>query len=117
MNKVVPSVEEAISGIEDGAVIAIPGFFAAGVPRVLLKAIIAKGVENLTLTCGCGPLLGASDELEALVKNGQIISRVIPPAKHSVPSGTERLSLSCLSPSQLHLFSERRGTHRLTVLN
>jgi len=72
LNKVVPSVEEAIADIEDGAVIAIPGFFAAGVPRVLLRALIAKGVRNLTLACGCGPLLGASDELEALVKNGQI---------------------------------------------
>lgn len=72
MNKVVPSVEEAIADIEDGAVIAIPGFFAAGVPRALLKALIAKGVKNLTLACGCGPLLGASKELEALIKNGQI---------------------------------------------
>lgn len=72
MNKVVASVEEAIADIEDGAMIAIPGFFAAGVARTLLRALIAKGVKNITLTCGCGPLLGASEELELLVKNGQI---------------------------------------------
>jgi len=72
LDKVVRSTEEAVADIEDGAMIAIPGFFAAGVPRVLLKALIAKGTKNLTLACGCGPLLGASEELTQLVKNGQI---------------------------------------------
>jgi 3-oxoacid CoA-transferase subunit A len=72
MDKVVENVEEALSGIEDGAVIAIGGFFAAGVPRILLKALIAKGIKNLTLACGSGPLLGAKDELSELVKNRQI---------------------------------------------
>jgi 3-oxoacid CoA-transferase subunit A len=72
MNKVANNVEEALSGIEDGAVIAIGGFFAAGVPRILLRALIAKGVKNLTLACGSGPLLGAKDELSELVNNRQI---------------------------------------------
>jgi 3-oxoacid CoA-transferase subunit A len=72
MDKVLPSLEEAIADIKDGAMIAIPGFFACGVPRALLQAIIKKGVKDLTLTCGCGPLLGASQELTALVKNGQL---------------------------------------------
>lgn len=72
MNKVVNEIEEALSGIEDGQMIAIGGFFAAGVPRILLRALIAKGVKNLTLTCGSGPLLGAKDELNELVSNRQI---------------------------------------------
>ena len=72
MDKVLPSLEEAIADIKDGAMIAIPGFFACGVPRALLQAIIKKGTKNLTLTCGCGPLLGAADELRALTLNGQI---------------------------------------------
>ena len=72
MNKVWNGAEEAIADVEDGVTIAIPGFFAAGVPRVLLRAIIAKGVKNLTLACGCGPLLGATEELTQLVKNKQI---------------------------------------------
>jgi len=72
MNKAQPSPEQAISDIDNGAMIAIPGFFAAGVPRILLRALIAKGVKNLTLACGVGPLLGAVDELEELVRNGQI---------------------------------------------
>jgi 3-oxoacid CoA-transferase subunit A len=72
LDKVFPSIEKAVEDIPDGAVIAIPGFFACGVPRALLQAIIKKGTKNLTLTCGCGPLLGAADELRALVKNGQL---------------------------------------------
>ncbi len=72
MDKVLPGLDEAIADIKDGAMIAIPGFFACGVPRALLQAIIKKGTRDLTLTCGCGPLLGAADELRALVKNGQL---------------------------------------------
>lgn len=72
MDKVLPSLEEAITDIKDGAMIAIPGFFACGVPRALIQALIKKGVKDLTLTCGCGPLLGASKELTELVTNGQL---------------------------------------------
>ena len=72
MNKVYPSIDEAIDDIQDGAMIAVPGFFACGVPRELLQAIIRKGTKNLTLTCGCGPLLGAATELRMLVENGQL---------------------------------------------
>jgi len=72
LEKLYSSIDETIADIKDGAVIAIPGFFACGVPRDLLQAIIRKGTKNLTLSCGCGPLLGAADELRALVKNGQL---------------------------------------------
>jgi 3-oxoacid CoA-transferase subunit A len=72
MNKTVKDVEEALAGIEDGATVAIGGFFAAGVPRTLLRALIDKGTKNLTLACGSGPLLGAKDELHLLVHNNQI---------------------------------------------
>ncbi len=72
MDKVVNTAEEAVADVEDGATIAIGGFFAAGVPRILLRALIARGAKNLTLACGCGPLLGATEELKALVKNGRV---------------------------------------------
>jgi 3-oxoacid CoA-transferase subunit A len=72
MDKTVRNVEEALAGIEDGAIVAIGGFFAAGVPRTLLRALIDKGTKNLTLACGSGPLLGAMDELSRLVQNDQI---------------------------------------------
>jgi len=72
MNKVVSGIEEAIYDIHDGSVIAIPGFFTCGVPRELLNAIIKKGVKNLTLACGAGPLVGCTDEARQLIENGQI---------------------------------------------
>ena len=72
MNKVVPDIDTAIADIEDGAIIAIPGFFACGVPRDLINALVRKGTKDLTLTCGCGPLLGAANELSTLVKNGKL---------------------------------------------
>jgi 3-oxoacid CoA-transferase subunit A len=72
LDKVYPGIDEAIADIKNGAMIAVPGFFAAGVPRYLLQAVIRKGIKNLTLTCGCGPLLGAADELRELVKKGQL---------------------------------------------
>jgi 3-oxoacid CoA-transferase subunit A len=72
MDKVIKDIESALSGIGNGSTIAIGGFFAAGVPRLLLKALIASGLKDLTLACGSGPLLGAKDELGALVANSQI---------------------------------------------
>ena len=72
MNKVVEKVEDALADIQDGAIVAIGGFFAAGVPRVLLQTLIKKGVKELTFACGSGPLLGALEELNALVANNQI---------------------------------------------
>lgn len=72
MNKVIPSAEESIAEIEDGATIAIPGFFTCGVPRELLRALIRKGVKELTLACGCGPLVGCKSEAAELINNGQI---------------------------------------------
>jgi 3-oxoacid CoA-transferase A subunit len=72
MNKIVKDVEEALSGIENGATIAIGGFFAAGVPRILLRALADKGTKDLTFACGSGPLLGAKEELNRLLSNGQI---------------------------------------------
>ncbi|MDD5093280.1 MAG: CoA transferase subunit A [Dehalococcoidia bacterium] len=72
MDKVVNSLEEAIADVKDGAVIAIPGFFTCGVPRALLNALIEKKVKNLTLTCGCGPLVGCTEEAAKLIQNGQV---------------------------------------------
>jgi 3-oxoacid CoA-transferase subunit A len=72
MDKVVASIEEAIADIQDGAMIAIPGFFTCGVPRSLLRALINKRVKGLTLACGCGPLVGCKAEMAELIKNGQI---------------------------------------------
>ena len=100
MDKTVKSVEEALSGIEDGACVAIGGFFAAGVPRILLKALIAKGVKKLTLACGSGPLLGAKEELNELVNNGQIRKMI------------DSYGLSGRPPRAASIRSERSGRAR-----
>lgn len=72
MNKTIDNMGAALAGLGDGAVVAVGGFFAAGVPRMLLRALIDKGVKNLTLACGAGPLLGALNELGDLIENDQI---------------------------------------------
>jgi len=72
MNKVFSSADEAVADIPDGSTIAISGFFAAGVPRELLQALIRRGTRNLTLACGCGPLVGAHQELLAMLHQGQV---------------------------------------------
>lgn len=48
MNKVVKNAEEAISDVQDGAVIMIGGFGLCGIPENCLKALVKKGVKNLT---------------------------------------------------------------------
>jgi 3-oxoacid CoA-transferase subunit A len=72
LDKLIPTIDEAVADIKDGAVIAIPGFFTCGVPRALLQALIRKGTKHLTLACGCGPLVGATDLMRAMVKNNQV---------------------------------------------
>lgn len=49
IDKSVPSVEEAIAGIPDGATIMIGGFGTAGQPTALIDALIAQGARNLTI--------------------------------------------------------------------
>ncbi len=72
MDKIFPTTDEAIHDVLDGAVIAIGGFFGAGVPRALVKSLIAKGVKDLTLACGSGPLVGGAELMRELLKNRQI---------------------------------------------
>jgi 3-oxoacid CoA-transferase subunit A len=48
MNKVVASADEAIKDIVDGAVIMIGGFGLCGIPENLVRALVRKGVKNLT---------------------------------------------------------------------
>jgi 3-oxoacid CoA-transferase subunit A len=48
MNKVVGSADEAIQDIFDGATIMIGGFGLCGIPENLIRALVRKGVRNLT---------------------------------------------------------------------
>ena len=49
VSKVVESLEAAVAGIEDGSVIMIGGFGAAGMPSELIDALIAQGARDLTV--------------------------------------------------------------------
>ena len=48
MNKVFASADEAIADISDGATIMVGGFGLCGIPENLIRALVKKGVKNLT---------------------------------------------------------------------
>jgi 3-oxoacid CoA-transferase subunit A len=48
MNKVVPSADDAVKDIPDGASIMIGGFGLCGIPENLIQALMRKNVKNLT---------------------------------------------------------------------
>ena len=99
MNKVLGSVEEAVSTIPDGASIMIGGFGLCGVPHHLLNALHARGTRGLTIIsnnagvdgAGVGVLLaarqivkviatyvGENREFERQVMSGQLEAELIP---------------------------------------
>jgi 3-oxoacid CoA-transferase subunit A len=70
MNKVVSSAEEAIRDIFDGATIMVGGFGLCGIPENLLRALVKKGVKNLTTISNNVGVDGFGMGL--LLSNGQI---------------------------------------------
>ena len=48
MNKVFASADEAVRDIPDGATLMVGGFGLCGIPENLLRAIVRKGVKDLT---------------------------------------------------------------------
>jgi len=48
MNKVVGSADEAIQDVFDGATMMVGGFGLCGIPENLIRALVRKGVKNLT---------------------------------------------------------------------
>ena len=49
IDKIVPSVAEAVADIPDGATVMIGGFGTAGMPSELIDALIAQGARDLTV--------------------------------------------------------------------
>lgn len=49
IDKTVPSVDEAVAGIPDGATVMIGGFGRAGQPVELIDALIEQGAKDLTI--------------------------------------------------------------------
>jgi 3-oxoacid CoA-transferase subunit A len=55
MDKVVRSAADAVADIEDGASLAVGGFGLCGIPTVLIKALLDKGVTDLEVASNnCG---------------------------------------------------------------
>jgi len=48
LSKVVASADEAVADINDGATIMVGGFGLCGIPENLIRALVKKGVRNLT---------------------------------------------------------------------
>jgi 3-oxoadipate CoA-transferase alpha subunit len=49
IDKIVPTLEQAISDVHDGATVMIGGFGNAGMPAALIDALIAQGARDLTI--------------------------------------------------------------------
>ncbi len=70
MDKVFPSVDEAVADIPNGASIAIAGFFTCGSPLPLINALAKHGAKNLTIICQqMGP---GNEDIVKLVLNKQV---------------------------------------------
>ncbi|OGO33185.1 MAG: hypothetical protein A2Z29_08690 [Chloroflexi bacterium RBG_16_56_11] len=70
MDKVYPSLDAAVADIPDGASIAIAGFFTAGTPSPLIRALAKRGVKDLTIICmQMGP---GNEDINQLIVNKQV---------------------------------------------
>src|SRR5579871_3595931 len=99
MNKVVANADEAVRDISDGATIMVGGFGLCGIPENLIRALVRKGVKNLTtmsnnagvdgfgigllLAAGqirkhVGTYVGENKLLEQMVLNGKIELELVP---------------------------------------
>lgn len=71
INKIVDSLVEAVSDVEDGCTVLIGGFGNSGIPNNLIDAVVAKGVKDLTIitnNAGSGDLGVASLLKKRVVK-------------------------------------------------
>ena len=70
INKLMPSVADALADIRDGATVMIGGFGGAGQPAELIDGLIAQGARDLVIVNNNA---GNGDSgLAALLKNGQV---------------------------------------------
>ena len=64
------TAEEAVAAIFDGAAVMVGGFMACGTPEILIDALVAKNVRNLTVICNDAGVPGRG--VGKLLSNGQI---------------------------------------------
>lgn len=99
MNKVIATADEAIQDVFDGATIMVGGFGLCGIPENLIRALVRKGLKNLTtisnnvgvdgfgmgllLAAGqirrhIGTYVGENKLLEQMVLDGRIDLQLVP---------------------------------------
>ncbi|RYY94745.1 MAG: 3-oxoacid CoA-transferase subunit A [Comamonadaceae bacterium] len=70
IDKIAPSIAEALAGVQDGATVLIGGFGTAGIPGELIDGLIAQGARDLTVVNNNA---GNADQgLAALLKTGRV---------------------------------------------
>ena len=74
MNKVVANADEAIKDVFDGATVMIGGFGLCGIPENLVRALVRKGVKNLTTISNNAGVDGLGNGL--LLAAGQITKHI-----------------------------------------
>ena len=70
IDKIAPSIADAMSGIQDGATVLIGGFGTAGIPLELIDGLLEQGAKDLTVVnnnAGNG-----ETGLAALLKSGRV---------------------------------------------
>src|ERR1022692_2091302 len=102
MNKVVASADEAVRDISDGATLMVGGFGLCGIPENLIRALVRKGVRNLTTISnnvgvdglGMGLLLAAgqiSRHIGTYVGENKLLEKMVLEVTfdlHLAPQGT-----------------------------
>ncbi len=70
MDKTYASIDDAVADIPDGASVAIGGFFTAGTPVQLIRALARHKAKGLTIICqSFGP---GNEDISQLVMQGQV---------------------------------------------
>ena len=70
IDKFVPTMEQALAGIADGAVIAVGGFGSVGQPNALIDGLLAQGARELTIIANnAGAAFGG---LPSLMQAGRV---------------------------------------------
>ena len=70
ISKIVPDLQAAVEGIQDGSVVLIGGFGGAGQPHELIDALIAQGARDLTIVSNNAG--NGTTGIAALLQNGQV---------------------------------------------
>lgn len=70
INKIAPSIADALAGIADGSTVLIGGFGTAGIPNELIDGLIEQGARDLTVVNNNAG--NADAGLAALLKTGRV---------------------------------------------